>query len=130
MLSDAIGKFILRLAVGGLILFHGFNKIMHPDAVAGIVKGVTGMGLPAFIGYAVYFGEVLAPLMILLGVFARVGGALVVINMIFAIGLVHTAQLLTLTKSGGYGLELQTFYLMCGLAVAFLGSGRYALRPD
>ncbi|HEX4325272.1 MAG TPA: DoxX family protein [Burkholderiales bacterium] len=130
MQTDAIGKLVLRLALGGLILFHGVGKILHPESVEPIVKGVTAMGLPGAFAYAVYLGEVLAPLMILLGLFARFGGLLVVINMLFAVMLVHTSQLLTLSKSGGYGLELQTFYLLCGLTVALLGSGRYAVKPD
>lgn len=128
--SDAIGKLILRLTLGGLILFHGISKILHPDALEPITKSVAAMGLPAAFGYAVYLGEVLAPLLILLGLFARFGGLLVVINMIFAVLLYHTSQILTLSKTGGFGLELQAFYLLCGLTVAFLGSGRYAVRPD
>jgi putative oxidoreductase len=130
MQTDAIGKLILRLTLGGLILFHGIGKILHPDAVAPIVKNVAALGLPGAFGYAVYLGEVLAPLLILLGLYARIGGVLVTINMIFALVLVHSSQLLTLSKSGGYGLELQAFYLFGGLALAFLGSGRYAVRPD
>lgn len=130
MQTDAIGKLILRLTVGVLILFHGTAKILHPDALAPIMKNVGALGLPGPFAYAVYLGEVLGPILIILGVFARLGGMLVVINMVFALILVHTPQLLTLAKNGGYGLELQAFYLFCGLTVAVLGSGRYALRPD
>jgi putative oxidoreductase len=50
--------------------------------------------------------------------------------MIFAIFLVHSHQLLMLTKQGGWQLELQGFYLFCGLALAFLGSGKIAVKPD
>jgi len=130
MQTDAIGKLILRLTLGALLLFHGVGKILHPDAVAPIVKNVAALGLPGVFAYAVYLGEVLAPVLILLGLFARLGGLLVVVNMIFALVLVHSSQLLTLSKSGGYGLELQAMYLFCGLAIAVLGSGRYAVRPD
>lgn len=128
--NDSVGKLILRLTVGGLILFHGVAKILHPEPL-GFIKGqLASLGLHQAIAYGVYVGEVVAPLLILLGVFARLGGLLVVINMVFAILLVHTGQILTLSKSGGWALELQGFYLFCGLAVLFLGSGRFALRPD
>ncbi|HEY4374025.1 MAG TPA: DoxX family protein [Burkholderiales bacterium] len=130
MQTDNIGKLILRLTVGVLILFHGIAKVLHPDMLAPIMKNVASLGLPGPFAYAVYLGEVLGPLLIILGVFARLGGVLVVINMIFALILSHTPQLLTLAKNGGYGLELQAFYLFCGLTVAILGSGRYAMRPD
>lgn len=128
--NDAVGKLILRLTLGVLILFHGVSKILNPGYLDFISKQLASIGLPATIAYGVYFGEVLAPLMIILGVFARVGGLLVVVNMVFAIVLAHSDQLLTLSKSGGWALELQSFYLFCGIAIFFLGSGRMAIKPD
>ena len=80
--------------------------------------------------YLVYVGEIVAPLMIILGVFSRIGGLLVMINMLFALALVHSTQLLTLSKNGGWALELQGFYLFTGLAVLLLGSGKIAIKPD
>ena len=44
--------------------------------------------------------------------------------------MVHTAELLTLSKSGGWAVELQGFYLLCGIAIFLLGSGRMAVKPD
>ena len=128
--NDAVGKLILRLTLGVLILFHGVSKILNPGYLDSIGKQLASIGLPAAIAYGVYFGEVLAPLMIIWGVFARVGGLLVVVNMVFALMLAHRDQLLTLSRSGGWALELQGFYLFCGIAVFFLGSGRMAIKPD
>jgi len=128
--SDNLGKLILRLTLGGLLLFHGVGKILNPAAVEPIAKNLASMGLPGFLAYAVYAGEVLAPLMLILGIFSRIGGLLTVVNMIVAVMLVHTTQIFTLSKSGGWALELQAFYLFCGLAVFFLGSGRMAVKPD
>jgi putative oxidoreductase len=129
--SDNAGKLILRLTVGGLILFHGVAKILNPAGAMGMITGqLATMGMPAFVAYGVYIGEVLAPLLLILGIFSRIGGLLVVANMIFALVLVHSSQLFTMGKSGGWALELQGFYLFCGLAVYFLGSGRFAVKPD
>ena len=58
------------------------------------------------------------------------GGLIIVINMLFAVLLVHTGDILALTEHGGWRLELQAFYLFGALAIAFLGSGKYAVRPD
>jgi len=128
--NDAVGKLIVRATVSILILFHGVSKILNPG-VLGFIKGqLANLGLPSAIAYGVYVGEVVAPLMILAGFRSRVGGLLVVINMIFAILLVHSGDIFTLTKNGGWTLELQGFYLFCGLAVLFLGSGRIAVKPD
>jgi putative oxidoreductase len=68
--------------------------------------------------------------MIILGIQARIGGLIVVLNMLFAILLVHTGDLFSLTDHGGWRLELQGFYLFGGLAIMFLGSGRMAIKPD
>ncbi|NHZ72800.1 MAG: 4Fe-4S dicluster domain-containing protein [Aquificales bacterium] len=65
-----------------------------------------------------------------LGKWLPVGGLVVVVNMLVAIWLAHTADIFSLTEFGGWGLELQGFYLFSGLALVFLGSGRYAIRPD
>jgi putative oxidoreductase len=129
-LLEEVGKLILRLTVGILLLFHGVAKILNPGIVDSMGTRLADAGLPAFVAYGVYFGEVLAPLMIIAGVFSRIGGLLVAINMVFAILMAHTAQLLTLSKSGGWAVELQGFYLLCGIAILFLGSGTMAVKPD
>ncbi|HSG10443.1 MAG TPA: DoxX family protein [Gammaproteobacteria bacterium] len=130
MYNENAGKLILRLAVGLLMLFHGVAKLIHPDSLDFIRMGLSGLGLPELLAYGVYVGEVLAPLLLVAGIFSRWGGMLIVVNMLFAIGLAHTGDLFALTEHGGYRLELQMFYLLGGLAVIFLGSGRYAIKPD
>ena len=129
--SDAWGKLILRLTLGSLLLFHGISKVMNPAKTLESMNGLlTAAGLPTFLAYGVFAGEVLAPILIILGIYSRIGGLIVVINMIFALLLTHTTQLFTLTKTGGWALELQGFYLLTGLALLFLGSGRIAVKPD
>jgi putative oxidoreductase len=130
MQSDDAGKFILRFTVGVLILIHGVSKIIDPGSVNGIGGQMTALGMPAFLAYGVYIGEVLAPLMVVLGIYSRVGGLLIAANMIVAIGMVHLSQIFTMARTGGWALELQGFYLLCGLAVYFLGSGRFAVKAD
>jgi putative oxidoreductase len=128
--NDAVGKLVLRLLVGVLILFHGVSKLTSSGSLDFITTQLTGSGLPGFIAYGVFVGEVIAPLLLILGIYSRVGGALVACNMLFAVGLMHTGDLFAMTEHGGYRLELQAFYLFGGLAVLFLGSGRYAVKPD
>lgn len=123
--SADLGKLLLRVVLGVLILFHGVSKLIHgPGYILGVV---TGAGLPSFIAYGVYVGEVVAPLMLLLGYWTRVGGLIIVINMLVAIGLVHMGQLATLAGTGGWALELQGIFLGTALAIMLLGAGRYSL---
>ena len=128
--NDDLGKLILRLTVGVLMLFHGLHKILNPESLDFISKQLTGIDLPPVLAYGVYLGEVVAALMVIFGFFSRLGGLLIVGNMIFALVLAHSDQLFTFTKTGGWALELQGFYLFSGLAIFFLGSGRWAIRPE
>lgn len=120
------GKLILRATLGILILLHGIAKI------AGGVSGISGMlenaGLPGALAYGVYIGEVLAPLLVLLGFYSRIGALVIVVNMLFAIGLVHMKDVVALNKTGGWGIELQASFLVMALAVALIGPGRFSLN--
>ena len=130
MYSSDIGRLVLRLCLGGLMLFHGVHKVLHPGSLDFIGSRLNTFSLPPELAYGVYLGEVLAPLMIIFGFGTRLGGLMIVINMVFAILLVHSHELTMLTSHGGWQLELQAFYLFGGLAVALLGSGRIALSRD
>jgi putative oxidoreductase len=122
------GRLILRLALGLLILLHGIAKLM--GGVAGIVGMVEKAGLPGAVGYLVYVGEVLAPLLVIVGFWTRAAASVIAINMLFAIGLAHTSQLFELSKTGGWAIELQGMYLFTAIAVALLGAGRYSVGGE
>lgn len=124
------GKLIVRLSVGGLMLFHGVAKIMHPGSLDFIGGMLAGYGLPAILAYGVYIGEVIAPLMVIVGYKARVGGLIMAVNMLFALVLAHTGDFFSLSEHGGWMIEIQMFYLLSAIAVVFLGSGRQAIKPD
>lgn len=128
--NDALGKLILRLAVGGMVLPHGIAKLLNPDSLNWIGTQLASQGLPSFLAYGVLIGELLAPLMAIIGWQARLGGMLMAVNMLVAIFLVHSHQIFTLGSSGGWTLELQGLFLFGAVAIVFLGSGRMAYRPD
>jgi len=123
--AEDAGKLLLRLAIGGLVLLHGIFKL---SAGVGFIGGMlVKAGLPGGIAYLVYVGEVIAPLLLIAGFWTRAAAGVVVINMLFAFGLVHMADLFALGKQGGWALELQGLYLFGALAVALLGAGRYSV---
>jgi len=125
-MANDLGKLILRLTLGVLILLHGIAKIS--GGTAGIEKMLEGNGLPGFLAPGVYVGEILAPILVILGFYARLGAAVIVVNMLFAVLLVHRADLFLLTKSGGWALELQAFFLFTAVAVALIGPGRFGIN--
>ena len=124
-LHDA-ARLLLRIALGLLVLLHGIAKLR--GGMAGIERMVESAGLPGVLAYGVLVGEVLAPLMLLLGFHARLGGALVAVNMLFAIALAHMGELGQLNSSGGWALELQAMFLGTAVAVMLLGPGRYGVN--
>ncbi|WP_419903915.1 DoxX family protein [Kiloniella sp.] len=129
--NTALGLLILRLTLGGLMFLHGLNKLTNLDgSIQFIGSKLVSMGLPEFVAYGVLFGEVVAPILIILGLYARLGALLVAANMVFAIILVHSHQLFLLTKQGGWQLELQGFFLLTAVVLLFTGSGRFAVKPD
>lgn len=121
-----LGKLVLRLALGVLILLHGIAKLK--GGLAGIVGMVEAQGLPGFIGYGVLVGEVLAPVLVILGLYARIGGLLIAANMLVALALAHVGQFGQLNEQGGWALELQGMYLATAVAIALLGPGTYSVN--
>lgn len=128
--NDALGKLILRLSVGGLLLLHGVAKLLNPDSLNWIGNQLANQGMPTFLAYGVLIGEVIAPLMAIVGWQARLGGLLMACNMVVALFLMHSHQLVGLNNNGGWALELQGLFLFGSLAIVFLGSGRMAYQPD
>ena len=121
-----IGKLILRLSLGGMMLLHGIAKLQQ--GMGWIGNSLERHGLPEILAYGVFIGEIAAPIMVIIGLYTRVGGGLMAINMLFAIFLVHSGEIMALGSHGGWAIELQAFYLFTALALCFLGAGRFALK--
>jgi len=113
------------LALGILILLHGIAKIT--GGVGGIAGMLTSHGLPAALAYLVLIGEIVAPVLMIVGIYTRPAAWITVINMLVAIWLVHLKDIGSLGKSGGWALELQGLFLFAALAVALLGAGRFSV---
>ena len=123
--TDDLGKLVLRVALGVMILLHGVAKVMA--GLGFVIGATTSAGLPAAFGYLVYVGEVLAPVLLILGVWSRLAALVIAGNMVFAIYLVHMKQLWTLNSTGGWSLELQGMFLFTSLALVLLGAGRFSI---
>lgn len=120
-----LGLLILRISTGGLMLLHGIAKLQHG---AGMIESmVIDAGLPSFIAYGVYVGEVIAPLLILLGVATRGAAVVFAGNCFVAALLAHSQEIFTLGAQGGWAVELLGLYFFGALALVFTGGGKYAL---
>lgn len=110
------GLALLRISLALLLLCHGWAKISH--GVGGISAMLIKNDLPGWLAYGVYLGEVLAPLLMLVGLWVVPAALTVVASMIVALALAHSGHWLQLSASGGWALELQAFYLISALVVA------------
>lgn len=128
--KDSIAKLILRLSLGFLILFHGVAKIIDPSSIEFFGGRLAEFSIPSLLAYGVYLGEVIAPLMLIIGFYTRTAAFLIAVNMIFAILLFHAHNLLELNQYGGWELELQGFYFLTAIIIFLQGSGKYAVRQS
>lgn len=120
-----IGKLILRLAIGGMMLLHGIAK------ARGGIDGIKGMmaskGLPEILAMGAYVGEILAPILLIVGFATRPAAAVLAFNMVVAIALAHSGEIFQLSAHGGWAIELPMLFMLGSLALVFLGSGRFSL---
>ncbi|MCB9061572.1 MAG: DoxX family protein [Halobacteriovoraceae bacterium] len=120
-----IGILILRLTIGFLMLLHGIAKAKF--GISFIEGLVVSKGLPHFFAYGVYIGEILAPLAIIVGFRTKLACLIFAFNCLVAIYLVHIGDLFSLSKNGGWAIELIGIYLFASVALFFLGGGKLAL---
>jgi putative oxidoreductase len=127
-MSADIGKLLLRIMLGVMMLFHGVAKATHGiDFIKGLI---TKQGLPEVVAYGVYVGEILAPIFLIIGWKSRWWAGVIAFNMLVAIYLTQMDKLLSLGQHGAWAVEVPMFYLMTSIALIFLGSGNYAVSRD
>lgn len=121
-----LGLLLLRITVGGLMLFHGVHKLIHGvDFIEGML---AGLGLPGFLAYASLAAELVIPVLLILGIFTRLSSLIFAGNMLVAILMAHSNTLFSVDPmTGGWAIELPLFYLLASLVLCFTGAGKYAL---
>lgn len=120
-----LGKLVLRVSLGALLLFHGVFKVQH--GVGWIARLLHAHGIPGFVAYGAYLGEVVAPLMIIIGLMTRPAAFVIAVNLAVATLLVKTGAVWDRTGVGAWALEGEALYFFGALAVMFLGAGRFTM---
>lgn len=124
----SLGLLIARLSVGALLLFHGVFKLSSGiDWIKGMLAGI---GLPQFFGYGVYVGEIVAPLLLIIGFRTKIGAAIIAFNMLVAVLMVHSSKIGTLNQAGGWSIELDALFFFGAIALFFTGGGNYAVSKN
>ena len=110
---------LLRLLGGGLMLLHGYPKLMK------IIEGKTGFADPLGIGeelslYLAVFAEFVCSILILVGLYVRWAVIPYIFTMVIAVFVIHAGD--PLQKQ-----ELGLLYLGIGILILLNGSGKYSL---
>ena len=120
--------FVVRFMLGSVFVLHGCQKVFGLFGGPGI-SGFAGfvnqqMGMPMFLGYAAGLFELIGGLLVLLGVLAELGAAMIVPVMLVAVFMVHW-------KDGyfsqNHGYEYALNLLLIAVAVILGGPGKLAL---
>lgn len=119
------GLLILRVTFGIMLLLHGLSKIKN--GVEFIKNSLAGHGLSEIIAFGVFLGEVVGPLMIIIGFRTKIGALLMTINMMVALFLVHANQIFALSVNGGWAVEKPALFLFGAVTLLFTGGGKYAV---
>ena len=119
------GLILLRITVGTLLFTHGLIKITN--GVEGIANMLTSKGLPAFVAYGVYAGEIIAPILLVIGFRARLAAVVIFINMLVVFFIARPQDLFALNAMGLWEMELAAFYLFGSIILFFTGAGKYAV---
>lgn len=120
-----MGLLILRVSLGVLMLLHGIAKLVK--GVGGIESMLEQAGLPGFLAYGVYLGEILAPALLIIGFRTRVAALLFICTMLVAIFIANPEKVTMLLNTGGWAVELQALFLFGALTLFFTGGGKLSI---
>lgn len=120
-----LGFLLLRISLGITMLFYGISKLVLGAAF--IEEHLISLGLPGFLYHGVFVGEIIAPLLIVVGWRTRLAALVYAFNMLCALLLMKTGDILALNSYGGWAIDMIVLYILGGLALYFTGAGRFAL---
>jgi len=123
--SPAYAALILRLALGVMLIAHGFLKVFV-FTMPGTVGFFESIGYPGSLAYVVTLLEVGGGLMLIAGLYVR-PVSLAIIPILLGAAQVHFANGWVFSAEGG-GWEYPVFLAVAAVVQALLGEGIYAVR--
>jgi len=118
-----LGLLLLRVVLGVVFIFHGYGKLFGgAPGMEAFISMVTKMGLPApaLLAYLAALSEFVGGILMLLGVWTGLAGAMIALVMFVAIAFAKKFQYPM--------IEIDLGMLSMALAVAISGAGKYSLE--
>lgn len=116
-----LGLLVLRLALGAIMIAHGWQKIANH--LHGIMGMLQHLGIPAWMAYLVVTAEFGGGILVVLGFLTRLAAFAILIDMLVAISRVHLKNGLT----GQGGFEFPMACAAIAFALIFFGAGPIAI---
>ena len=123
--NPALAATILRVSLGVMFLAHGLLKVFV-FTIPGTVGFFEKIGYPGALAYYVIAFEIVAGLMLILGLYSRYV-ALAAIPVLIGASLVHAGNGWLFSNANG-GWEFPVFWTVTLVVQALLGDGAYALN--
>jgi len=115
----SIGLLLLRLAIGGMMIHHGQEKLADPQQFADTYVASLHLPFPLFFAFAAGFSELIGSWLLILGLLTPLGALAITGTMSVA-----AYQHILTAGFNIYVLELVVLYLCGSLALLLLGPGR------
>ena len=113
---------MLRIAVGMMLIHHGYEKLANIDNFADAFVRPLHLPFPILLSYAAAFSEVVGSWLLITGFATRIGGLLIASTA--SVGIYHA---LMTTGFNIYLLELLVLYLGGALCITLTGGGMFAI---
>ena len=115
----SVGLVLLRLAAGGFMLTHGWQKLSNFETLSAVFPDPVGLGPGLSLGLIV-FAEFFCSILLLVGLFTRLAAIPLIIGMAVAAFVVHGADPFA-------AKELSLIYLFTYVALVFTGPGKFSI---
>ena len=119
------GAFILRIALGTVLLAHSVYLKLMVFTLPGTAQFFGSIGLPGFLAYVVFAVEAVAGIALLLGIRTRLFAVMVIPVMLGATW-AHASSGWLFSNEGG-GWEYPLILTVMALAQAALGGGAWSV---
>ncbi len=123
---QSFGTLVMRLALGVIMVVHGWGKIIPRGALYNFTQTVAHLGMPAWLGYVAAFTEFFGGILLILGLLTRIAALGSAIDMSVAVVKVHLHAGLT-GHPGQPGFEFPLALFAIALMLVFTGSGLLGL---
>ena len=110
---------ILRIGFGGLMIPHGYDKLIHFADYKTKFISFIGMSMPLSLGLNI-FAEFFCAVLVAVGLFTRLAAIPLIIAMLVALFMANNGDIL------GKGQEA-TLFLLAFVTLAITGGGKYSL---